>query len=188
MYLLCGKRLFDICCALLALVLLIPLLPLTAILIKVFDRGPVIFRQIRIGRDGSHFIFYKLRSMPLNTGDLPSDKLGSVQITPIGKFIRRTNIDELPQLYNILKGDMSFVGPRPPIPSQIELIEARRNNGSLKYRPGLTGLAQISSYDGMTSKHKAELDSLYSNSITFKGDLKIIIGTLNYLLKPPPVY
>lgn len=188
MYLLFGKRLLDICLATCALVLLSPLLILTALSIKVFDSGPVIFKQRRIGRGGATFVFYKFRSMPVNTGDLPSDRLGSVKLGPIGKFIRRTNIDELPQLVNILKGDMSIVGPRPPIPGQIELIEARRKNGALNCRPGLTGLAQINSFDGMTAVEKAAFDGKYVSSLSLVGDMKIMVGTAAYLLKPPPVY
>lgn len=188
MYLLFGKRLFDICCAAFALMLLLPFLIFIAILIKAFDSGPVIFKQKRIGRDGVTFIFYKFRSMPVSTGDRPSSELGSVKIGPIGKFIRRTNTDELPQLLNILKGDMSIVGPRPPIPSQIELIEARRQNGALACRPGLTGLAQINSFNGMTAVEKAAFDGEYVSSISLIGDMKIIISTATYLLKPPPVY
>ncbi len=188
MYLLFGKRILDICCALIAIILLMPLIILIALLIIIFDPGPVIFKQKRIGRNGAIFWFYKFRSMPVNTEDIPSDKLGAVWLSPIGKFIRRTNIDELPQLYNILKGDMSIVGPRPPIPSQIELVEARRKSGALSCRPGLTGLAQINSFDGMTIIQKAELDGRYAASQCLTGDLKIILGTFSYLLKPPPVY
>lgn len=188
MYQVFGKRIFDVSCALLALLLLSPILLMTALMIKVFDPGPVIFRQQRIGRSGESFAFYKFRSMPVNTANVPSDKLGEVKIKPIGKFIRRTNIDELPQLLNILKGDMSVVGPRPPIPSQTELIEMRRKNGALSCRPGLTGLAQVSSFDGMTVAQKAEFDGSYARSITLLQDVKIILNTFVYLLKPPPVY
>lgn len=188
MYLFFGKRLFDICCSILALVPLTPVLALTALMIKVFDPGPPIFKQTRIGRGGAPFDFYKFRSMPVNTGNVPSDKLGFVQIGFIGKFIRRTSIDELPQLFNILRGDMSIVGPRPAIPSQVELLEARRKNGALTCRPGLTGLAQINSFNGMTVLQKSEFDGKYANSITLVGDIKIILRTFNYLLRPPPVY
>lgn len=183
-----GKRVFDIFFSLLALLLLSPLLVVVALLIKVFDPGPVIFRQNRVGRNGESFVFYKFRSMPVNTGDIPSDKIGAVRIGAVGRFIRRTSIDELPQLLNILKGDMSIVGPRPPITSQTELIGLRRSNGALLCRPGLTGLAQIRSFDGMTVPQKAEFDGMYARSISFLGDIKIVLGTFTYLLKPPPVY
>lgn len=188
MYQAFGKRALDISCAFLALLVLSPLLLLTALLIKVLDPGPVIFRQQRVGRNGTSFAFYKFRSMPVNTANVPSDQLGTVRIKPIGWFIRRTNIDELPQLVNILKGDMSVVGPRPPIPSQTDLVEMRRVNGALRCRPGLTGLAQVSSFNGMTVAKKAEFDGEYARSITFLQDVKIVLNTFVYLLKPPPVY
>jgi O-antigen biosynthesis protein WbqP len=183
-----GKRTLDLIISLLAIAFLLPLFIIIAVSIKIFDPGPVIFRQIRIGQGGVPFVFYKFRSMPVNTGDIPSEKVGKVHIKPIGKIIRRTNIDELPQLLNILRGDMSIVGPRPPIGTQIELLEARRHNGALDCRPGLTGLAQVSSFDGMTAAKKADFDGIYASSVSFFGDLKIICRTFLYLLKPPPVY
>ena len=159
-----------------------------AILIKLFDYGPIIFSQMRVGRDGCSFKIYKFRSMPVKTGDIPSNQIGSVKLTWLGWLIRRTNIDELPQLYNILLGDMSFVGPRPSIRSQTELMELRLQNGALRCRPGLTGLSQVCAFNDMTSAQKAALDGTYSQSITFLGDLKIILRTVGYLFTPPPVY
>jgi O-antigen biosynthesis protein WbqP len=183
-----GKRLLDLFIVLPACLILSPIFLFTSLCIKLFDPGPIIFRQKRVGRDGELFDFYKFRSMPLNTGDLPSDQVGKVQLTWIGKFIRRTNIDELPQLFNIFKGDMSIVGPRPPISSQLELIELRKNNGALSLTPGLTGLAQISSFDGMSIAEKAHFDGLYAKDVRFFADVSIILRTFLYLIKPPPVY
>jgi len=183
-----GKRFFDLFIVVFATLVLSPFMLLIALMIKVFDPGPIIFKQKRVGRGGSVFDFYKFRSMPVNTGDLPSDKVGQVQLTWIGKFIRRTNLDELPQLFNVLKGDMSIVGPRPPIPSQTELTDLRRDNGALHCRPGLTGLAQVSSFDGMSVPEKAAFDGKYADSVSFWGDVSIITRTFVYLLKPPPVY
>lgn len=183
-----GKRFFDLFIVVFATLVLSPFMILIALMIKVFDPGPIIFKQKRVGRGGSVFDFYKFRSMPVNTGDLPSDKVGQVQLTWIGKFIRRTNLDELPQLFNVLKGDMSIVGPRPPIPSQTELTDLRRDNGALHCRPGLTGLAQVSSFDGMSVPEKAAFDGKYADSVSFWGDVSIILRTFVYLLKPPPVY
>lgn len=183
-----GKRFFDLFIVVSATLVLLPFMILIALLIKVFDPGPIIFKQKRVGRGGTVFDFYKFRSMPVNTGDLPSDKVGQVQLTWIGKLIRRTNLDELPQLFNVLKGDMSIVGPRPPIPSQTELTELRRDNGALLCRPGLTGLAQVSSFDGMSVPEKAAFDGKYADSVSFWGDVSIILRTFVYLLKPPPVY
>ena len=183
-----GKRLLDILLALTAVLLLLPLIMVVAISIKFGDPGLVIFKQVRVGRHGQKFVFYKFRSMPVHTGDIPSDQIGRIQTSRVGRIIRRTNIDELPQLFNILKGDMSIVGPRPPIPGQIELLGARTKNGALACRPGLTGLAQVSSFDGMSAAEKAAFDGQYAQRITFLGDLNIIFRTFAYLLKPPPVY
>lgn len=188
MYLRFGKRFFDITFSIFGAIFLMPFLFFAAIMIKIFDPGPVIFKQKRIGLLGKSFDFYKFRSMPVNTGDIPSDQVGMVKLTWVGRFIRRTNIDELPQLFNILKGDMSIVGPRPPIGSQRELIELRRHSGALNCRPGLTGLAQVSSYDGMKVPEKAALDARYANSISFRLDVFIILKTFIYIFRPPPVY
>lgn len=182
------KRLLDIFIVFSATFTLLPVLILLAVLIKIFDPGPIIFKQKRIGRNGALFNFYKFRSMPVNTGDIPSDQVGKVQLTWVGRLIRRTNLDELPQLFNVLKGDMSIVGPRPPIASQQQLIELRKLNGALSCRPGLTGLAQISSFNGMTVTEKAFFDGEYANKISFFTDVKIILKTFLYLLRPPPVY
>lgn len=183
-----GKRSVDMSAAICALMALLPLFALIALLIKTFDPGPVIFRQQRIGRAGKPFAFYKFRSMPVNTGDIPSDQVGQIKLSWVGQLMRRTNIDELPQLINILLGDMSIVGPRPPIRSQAELLEARAANGADACRPGLTGLAQISSFDGMSIHQKAEFDGEYAANITLVNDVLIILKTFAYLLKPPPVY
>lgn len=183
-----GKRAFDIFIVFCAVICLSPLILITAILIKIYDPGPIIFKQQRIGRNGDNFAFYKFRSMPVNTGDLASDQVGQVKLTWVGKMIRRTNIDELPQLFNILKGDMSIVGPRPPIGKQLELIQIRAENSALALRPGLTGLAQVNSFDGMTVPQKAAFDGQYAKDISFLTDVKIILNTVTYLFKPPPVY
>jgi O-antigen biosynthesis protein WbqP len=183
-----GKRAFDLLVVVGAFLMLWPFMAFVAILIKIFDPGPIFFKQLRTGKGGENFWFYKFRSMPVNTGDIASDKLGEVKLTWIGKFIRRTNIDELPQLLNIFFGDMSVVGPRPPIPSQVELIELRRQNGALNLRPGLTGLAQVNSFNGMRAADKAAFDEQYANNVTLINDIKIILKTFLYLMKPPPVY
>lgn len=188
MYQVYGKRLFDVVWAVCFLVLLSPLLMMVTFSILVFDPGPVLFSHHRVGRNGLLFRFYKFRSMPIGTPKVPSDCLADVQLTFIGRFIRRTNIDELPQLFNILKGDMSVVGPRPPLSDQLELISLRRENGSLGLRPGLTGLAQVRSFNGMSNRQKAALDAAYTESFSLLLDLRIIFQTIIYLFKAPPVY
>lgn len=183
-----GKRLLDFFIVFCSVVALSPLILIVTLLIKIFDPGPIIFKQSRVGKNGEEFNFYKFRSMPVNTGDLASDEVGQVKITWVGKIIRRTNIDELPQLFNVLKGDMSIVGPRPPILSQTQLLEFRKDNGALQCLPGLTGLAQVSSFDGMTVSEKAFFDGEYARKVSFYIDVKIILNTFLYLLRPPPVY
>lgn len=183
-----GKRVLDIALSGIALVILSPLMLLVALAIRLEDGGPALFRQERVGRERKQFTILKFRSMPVNTGDVPSAQARAFRITRIGAFIRRTNIDELPQLINILRGDMSIVGPRPALPQQEELCAMREKNGALRCRPGLTGLAQINSYDGMLDSQKAAWDAQYAANITFLGDIKIILQTFGYLLRPPPVY
>lgn len=182
------KRLVDFVLAGLGLIALLPVMAVVALAIRVRDPGPVIFRQMRTGAGGRDFPFYKFRSMPLSTGDIPSDRLGEVHIAPIGRFIRRTNLDELPQLWNVVKGDMSLIGPRPPLPSQTDLIDLRRRNGALNCRPGLTGWAQIHSYDGMSVERKADFDGEYARRMSLATDALIVLKTFGYLMRPPPRY
>lgn len=188
LYLFFGKRFFDIILSLVVLIIIFPIMILISILIKLFDSGPIIFKQKRVGMNGKPFYMYKFRSLPLNTKNIASDKINNLNLNFLSKFIRRTNIDELPQLFNILKSDMSIVGPRPALPSQKDLIGIRLKKGVLSFKPGLTGLAQISSYDGMSVNKKVDFDKKYINSISFKTDVSIILKTFFYLLKPPPVY
>lgn len=182
------KRIFDLVLSLTALIVLSPIMICVAAAIVVGDPGPIIFRQLRVGKGGKDFVFFKFRSMPVNTGDIPSGELGAITISAVGKFIRRTNLDELPQLFNILLGEMSIVGPRPSLPSQRELIDVRLGNSALSCRPGLTGLAQVNSYNGMTWEKKASWDGIYASKVTFSGDFSIILKTFSYVMRPPPVY
>lgn len=182
------KRILDIVLALLALVLLSPVMLVVAIWIYLEDRGPIFFTQQRLGRGGRTFNFLKFRSMPVNTASVPSAKAKKLTVTGIGKIIRRTNVDELPQLINILKGDMSIVGPRPAIPSQEKLLALRHKVGADELAPGLTGLAQVNAYDGMPENEKARWDGEYAANMSFFTDVKIVLRTFAYLTKKPPVY
>ncbi len=188
MYVRYGKRVLDILLAAAALFLFAPLMLITALAIRVCDGAPILFRQKRVGQNEHLFEIRKFRSLPLNTGDVPSAQAATLKPTKIGKLIRRTNIDELPQLINILHGEMSAVGPRPALSSQKQLLAARRANGAMTCCPGLTGLAQINSYDNMPEAEKARRDGEYAAHITFARDCKIILRTLRYLTKPPPIY
>lgn len=183
-----GKRVLDILLSGAALLALSPLMLLAALTIRLEDGGPALFRQVRVGCNREPFTVLKFRSMPVNTGDIPSAEAGAARITRVGAFIRRTNIDELPQLINIFRGDMSIVGPRPALAKQEALCDMREAKGALRCKPGLTGLAQINSYDGMPDTEKTAWDAQYCANVTLIGDVKIILGTFRYLLKPPPVY
>lgn len=183
-----GKRLLDLALAGAATVALSPLLTLVGLAIVVEDGRPVIYRQPRTGRSGRPFVIFKFRSMPANTAVATSATMGTATITRVGRVTRRTNIDELPQLFNILRGDMSIVGPRPPLDSQQTLIEHRRTGPAWNCRPGLTGLAQVNAFDGMTEAEKAVFDNRYAERVTLLGDLKVIAQTVRYLFSPPPTY
>jgi O-antigen biosynthesis protein WbqP len=182
------KRLFDLAIAVPALLLLSPVMLLTAFAIRIEDGSPVLFRQERVGRDAGAFTIFKFRSMPVATPSVPSAAAGTLRVTRVGAFIRRTNIDELPQLLNVLRGEMSIVGPRPGLKSRQQLAAMRRLHGVDRLRPGLTGLAQVNSFDGMTDAQKVEWESRYAGRVSFLTDLAIVLRTFAYLLKRPPVY
>jgi O-antigen biosynthesis protein WbqP len=188
MYARFGKRLLDLLVAGAAVILSSPLLALIGGLIRLEDGPPVIYRQLRPGRDGRPFTILKFRSMPHHSVEAPSATMRTAEVTRVGRVIRRLNVDELPQLFNILRGDMSLVGPRPPLGSQQDLVELRRAGGAILLRPGLTGLAQVNAYDGMTSEAKACFDNTYAAQVTPRNDLVIIARTVLYLLRPPPTY
>lgn len=172
------KRGFDIAIALLALVPMIVIVTFCILLIRRGSSGPGVFRQIRVGRDGLPFICLKLRTMFVDTREAPSHETGASAVTPVGKVLRHYKLDELPQIWNVLIGDMSFVGPRPCLPSQIELIAARRANGTLSLRPGITGVAQVQGIDMSDPVALALEDSKYLGRISLGYDLKLIIATV----------
>ena len=172
------KRVFDVLAAGLGLIVLWPVILLTAIAVRLNSPGPGILAQRRIGRDGRQFTCYKLRTMHQNTAQVPTHQVGISALTSIGGFLRRSKLDELPQLLNVLRGDMSLVGPRPCLPTQAELIEARSRLGALGVLPGVTGLAQIQGVDMSDPARLAGIDAQYARTRTFGGDLLIILRTL----------
>lgn len=182
------KRIFDVVIAVIALAILWPLMLVIALLIYLDDRGPVFYRQKRVGAGGGEFEFLKFRSMPEGSRDVPSTEAGSMRVTRVGRFIRRTNLDELPQLFSVLRGNMSIVGPRPSLAKQASLVRIRQENGASQCLPGLTGLAQVNAYDGMPEDEKAAFDGEYSRRISFSTDAVIMLRTLRYLTRKPPVY
>jgi len=172
------KRAFDVVASLAGLVILSPVMILLVLAVRLTSRGPGIFSQTRVGRDGVPFLCHKLRTMQAGTPHLPTHEAAASFVTPLGRFLRRTKLDELPQLYDVLAGTMSFVGPRPCLPSQTELVRLRAERGVLAVRPGITGLAQIQGVDMSDPLRLAEIDADYVRSASFAGDMRIILATV----------
>jgi lipopolysaccharide/colanic/teichoic acid biosynthesis glycosyltransferase len=177
------KRLFDVLISLVCLILFIPVMVVIAILIK-RDGGSIFFKQTRIGLGGEHFGIYKFRSMVVNAEQLGgySTQLGDSRITDIGKFIRKTSIDELPQLINVLLGDMSLVGPRPNVPAQEEEYSTSQWDKRNSVIPGITGLAQATLRSKATWQQRYDLDIEYIRNKSFLYDIKIIFMTIQQVL------
>ncbi|MFW3364601.1 sugar transferase [Aerococcus viridans] len=180
------KRPLDFLISLIALVILSPIFLIIAVWIKLNSKGPVFFRQKRVGKNKELFEIYKFRSMRTDTpSDMPTHLLNDPDafITSSGKFLRKTSLDELPQLINIIKGDMAIIGPRPALWNQYDLIEERDKYGANDIRPGLTGWAQINKRDELEIPIKAKLDGDYVKNISFFFDLKCFFGTISSVLK-----
>lgn len=175
-----SKRTMDIVSSFVGLILLSPLFLLVAILIKLDSKGPIIFKQIRIGKNSKPFYIYKFRSMKIDAPNLSTEEFinASDFTTKVGKFIRKTSIDELPQLVNILKGDMSIVGPRPVIEREVRLLELRKECNVDSILPGITGLAQINGRDNIDDYEKVKYDFEYLSKRNLVLDIKIIINTV----------
>lgn len=176
------KRIFDFILSLLVLIILSPVFILLALLIKLDDpKGPILFVQKRIGKDEKFFNMYKFRTMKIGTPEVATDLLTDRDkyITGVGRFMRKASLDELPNLLNIFKGEMSFVGPRPALYNQYELIEKRRVKGINKLIPGLTGLAQINGRDNIEDDEKVMYDEHYLKEKSLLRDLEIIFKTFS---------
>ena len=179
------KTCFDYVCAAVMTIVISPILIVIAFLIKVTSPGPVFFKQRRIGKDKKEFEILKFRTMRTDTPkDMPTHLFTNAEsfITPIGKFLRKSSLDELPQLINILRGEMSFIGPRPALWNQFDLIEARDKVHANSLKPGITGWAQINGRDEIPIDQKAELDGYYIDNVSFGLDLKILILTFTSVL------
>ncbi len=183
------KRIIDLVFSILGIILLSPIMLITAIAIKIESKGPVIFSQIRVGKDGKHFKMYKFRSMVQNAEELKEKLLSQNEmsgpmfkmkedprITKVGKFIRKTSIDELPQLFNVIKGDMSLVGPRPNLPKEVAQF-SEYHKLKLKAKPGLTCYWQVMGRNSIGFEEWMELDIKYIRERSIWLDLKLIFRT-----------
>lgn len=180
------KRVLDFLLALMGIIVLSPIFLLLFLAIKIDSQGPTIFKQKRIGKGKKYFYIYKFRTMRTDTPkEMPTHLLENPDyfITKVGKFLRKTSLDELPQLWNILKGDMAIIGPRPSLWNQYDLIQERDKYGANDIRPGLTGLAQINGRDELEIPVKAKLDGKYTTHVSLPMDLKCFFGTISAVFK-----
>ncbi len=183
------KRGLDIFIALAAMVILSPVLVAIGITIRLSSKGPAVFKQQRAGKNGKPFVFYKFRTMKLDVDPFgPSPKSGEdPRLTKVGKFLRECSLDELPQLFNVLKGDMSIVGPRPLYLSQIPEWSERQKK-RLLIKPGLTGLAQIQGRAKLTREEKLELDVKYVETAGLLTDIRIMLATITQVFRRKSIY
>jgi O-antigen biosynthesis protein WbqP len=180
------KQTIDFVLALIGIIVLWPVFLIIAIAIKINSKGPILFKQKRLGKNKKEFYILKFRTMRIDTpSDMPTHLLQDPDffISKIGKFLRKTSLDELPQIFNILKGEMSIVGPRPALWNQFDLIAERDKYGANDFKPGLTGWAQINGRDELPIEVKAKLDGVYIGKISFSMDFRVFIMTIMSVLK-----
>ena len=195
-----GKRLLDLGISLAALVIVLPFVPFIALAIRFDSPGPLLYRSVRLGHGGRPFVFYKFRSMVvgahesaryvrhLNELEGPVFKIArDPRVTRVGRFLRRTSIDELPQLWNVLRGDMTLVGPRPPIPEEVEAYEPWQRL-RLEVKPGITCLWQVSGRSKLGFAEWMRLDIQYIQTMSLRSDLKILLRTIPAVLSREGAY
>ncbi|MBK5484115.1 sugar transferase [Peribacillus sp. TH16] len=181
-----GKRIIDLVLSLLGLIILSPMILLLLLCIKLDSKGPVLFKQRRIGINKTEFYILKFRTMKIDTPkDTPTHLLENPEsyITRVGKFLRKTSLDELPQIINILKGEMSIIGPRPALWNQYDLMKERDKYRANDISPGLTGWAQINGRDELPIEVKSRLDGEYVEKMSFPFDVKVFIKTVFSVLR-----
>ena len=171
--------------SLLILIMLLPLFLLIGLIIIVDDGFPILFKQKRVGQKNSHFLIYKFRTMKKGTPDIPTHLLNNQNLYTIsGPFLRKFSFDELPQLVNIIKGEIKFIGPRPALYNQDDLIKLRSEKGIHNIKPGITGWSQVNGRDNLSIIEKVKLDEYYYNNKSVFLDLKIIIKTITHIFSP----
>lgn len=184
------KRFFDLLLALfLFLILLLPL-GIIALIVKLTSKGPILFIQERYGRNSRPFKLYKFRSMTDSAPQIANSKFTDIQnyITPFGMFIRKTSLDELPQFWNIIKGDMSFIGPRPLAKTDEKVLSLRKQNGADQVLPGISGLAQVNGRNNLSDEDKAAYDAKYAAHLSFRVDMLLTLETFVSVLKRDGVF
>lgn len=174
------KTFLDFFFALLLIVMLIPVFLIIGILLRVTTNSSIFYNQERVGKNGKNFVIYKFRTMTSDTPIVVGKERSKIRnkVTKVGRLLRDTSLDELPQLFNILKGDMSLIGPRPVVPTENKLLKLRKNSGVLPLKPGLTGLAQINGRKNLADEQKANFDAEYARKISFFLDTSIIFKTI----------
>lgn len=179
------RRTFDFLSSLLLMTIISPIFIILMLLVKLTSRGPIFFKQRRIGKDNKEFILYKFRTMRIETPNVATHLLKDPKkyITPVGKFLRKSSCDELPQLINIMKGDMTYIGPRPALYNQYDLTEMRTKVGVHRLLPGVTGWAQINGRDTISLNDKVTYDKFYLVNRTVGFDLKILCLTMLKVLR-----
>ena len=185
MYKLFFKRAFDLILSILFLPLVLLVIIIFVIIIEFEENGPIFFRQERVGKDGKIFRMFKLRTMHVTTpSNLPTCELDNpdIYITKIGKFLRRSSIDELPQFFNVIKGDMSIIGPRPLIAAETDIHSKREELGVISVKPGVSGWAQVNGRDQVSVDDKVSFDAYYAKNLSLSLDIKIILLTLKCVI------
>ena len=179
------KRFIDFILSLIGGILLLPAFLIISLAVVIDDPGPVVFKQKRVGKGKKLFWLHKFRSMKVNSPDIPTHLLENPEqyITRVGKFLRKTSLDELPQVYDILFGKMSIIGPRPALWNQDDLVAERDKYGANDIKPGLTGWAQINGRDELEIPEKARLDGEYVKKMSFLFDCKCFFGTIKSVLR-----
>ena len=184
------KRFFDLLLAIFLFIILLLPLVIIALIVKLTSKGPILFIQERYGRNSRPFKLYKFRSMTDSAPQIANSKFTDIQnyITPFGMFIRKTSLDELPQLWNIIKGDMSFIGPRPLAITDIKVIKLRKQNGGDSVLPGISGLAQVNGRNKLSDEDKAAYDAKYAAHLSFRVDMVLTMETFVSVLKRDGVF
>lgn len=184
------KRFLDTCVAIILGILLSWLLVVVAILVKLTSKGPFFFKQERFGLNSKPFTLYKFRSMTNGAPVKANSEFDDITsyITSFGMFIRKTSIDELPQLLNVIKGDMSFIGPRPLAITDEKVLDLRKKSGADRVRPGISGLAQVNGRNNITDESKAAYDAKYANNLSIQLDILLIIETFISVIKRDGIF